>query len=251
MSPQTVSPRGRQAAKSDAAISKILDAALELFSTQGFRATSVREIAEHAGLSVGNVYHHFRGKEELFQRLIDIYWERLLDPELELNRVFARGEFPDDLETMAAAIEAVVEENSSHILLIYVDVIEFRGKHIRAFYESMAARFEEAYAERLADRRAHGELSGGDPLVALMVSARWFFYFFTVEKCFGVPMHFGMSPKQAVDEFIRLLRFGLLPRPGGAAPEAPPSLPDPGSQPDPGPDAPSRRSKESSQGERP
>ena len=52
-----------------------------------------------------------------------------------------------------------------------------------------------------------------DPMVAVMVAARWFFYFFTIEKCFGVPMHFGMSPQKAVDEFIRLLRFGMNPRP--------------------------------------
>ena len=38
------------------------------------------------------------------------------------------------------------------------------------------------------------------------------FYFFTVEKCFGAPTHFGMSPQKAVEEFIRLLRYGLLPR---------------------------------------
>ena len=198
-------------------MAKILDAALELFSTQGFRATSVREIAERAGVSVGNVYHHFSGKEELFQRLIDRYWERLLDPELELNKLFARAAFPDDLEAMAEAIAAVVEENSGQILLIYVDVIEFRGKHIRAFYESMAERFEETYSARLSERQAHGELATGDPLVGVMVAARWFFYFFTVEKCFGVPMHFGMSPQQAVDEFIHLLRYGLLPRTGAGA----------------------------------
>ena len=52
---------------------------------------------------------------------------------------------------------------------------------------------------------------------------RWFLYFFTVEKCFGVPMHLGMSPQQAVDEFIRLIRYGLLPRDGeglAAGPDA-------------------------------
>jgi hypothetical protein len=26
-------------------------------------------------------------------------------------------------------------------------------------------------------------------------------------------MHFGISPQKAADEFIRLLRYGLLPRP--------------------------------------
>ena len=43
-----------------------------------------------------------------------------------------------------------------------------------------------------------------------MVATRWLLYFFTVEKCFGVPMHFGMEAQQAVDGFIRILRNGVL-----------------------------------------
>jgi len=206
----------RQREKSEASVGRTLEAALELFSSQGFGATSMRQIADAAGLSVGNVYHHFASKEEIFQRLLDQYWERVLDPELGLNRIFAQAGFPEDLEAMAAAIEEVVEANRSYILLIYVDVIEFRGEHIRSFYEGMAGRFNETYAAKLRGRQQAGELGEVDPVVAVMAATRWFFYFFTVEKCFGVPMHLGMSPRQAVDEFIRLLRFGLLPRDGTA-----------------------------------
>src|SRR5688500_7788966 len=186
----------------------------------------MRQIAERAGLSVGNIYHHFPDKEAIYDRLIARYWERLLDPDLELNKLFARGDFPDDLEAMAAAIEQVVTDNAAHILLIYVDVIEFRGEHIRAFYEGMAERFERTYGPRFAERRAAGELGEVDPMVAVMIATRWLFYFFTVEKCFGVPMLFGMTPRQAVDEFIQLIRFGLLPRAGRPAlPALPPPRP--------------------------
>ncbi|MDH5422812.1 MAG: hypothetical protein OEY55_13495, partial [Acidimicrobiia bacterium] len=149
------------------------------------------------------------------QRLIDQYWERVTDPSLPLNRIFSNARFPDDLEEMAAEIEGVVETFRPYILLIYVDVIEFEGRHIHSFYEGMAGRFQETYAERFAARKAVGEFGDVDPMVAVMVATRWFFYFFTVEKCFGVPMHFGMSPKKATAEFIRLLLFGLLPRSGG------------------------------------
>jgi hypothetical protein len=106
----------------------------------------------------------------------------------------------------------VVEQNAAHILLIYVDVIEFQGEHIRAFYEGMAERFEGAYGKRFAERQAAGDFGDADPMVAVMVATRWLFYFFTVEKCFAAPLHLGMTPKQAVDGFIRLLRYGLLPR---------------------------------------
>lgn len=206
--------RRTQEERSEEAMGKALDAALELFSSQGFRATTMRQIADRAGISVGNIYHHFPKKESLYRELIERYWQSLLDPELKLNRVFAAARFPDDLEEMAEAIEEVVEENRPQILLIYVDVIEFGGEHIRAFYEGMADRFRETYGEVLAKRKADGEFGDVDPLTAVMMASRWLFYYFTVEKCFGAPLHFGMKPENAVDEFIRIFRYGLLARDG-------------------------------------
>ncbi len=199
-------------ARSKVSVARVLEAGLRLFSSQGFGATSMRQIAKESGHSVGNVYHHFASKEEIFQRLIEQYWEKVLDPALRLNRIFARAGFPEDLEKMAAAIEEAVEEFAPYILLIYVDVIEFQGQHIRSFYEGMAGRFEATYGERFRARQAAGELGDVDPMVAVMVATRWFFYFYTVEKCFGATTHFGMEPHKAVEEFIRLLRYGLLPR---------------------------------------
>ena len=218
----------RETARSKVSVAKVLEVGLRLFSRQGFGATSMRQIATESGHSVGNLYHHFANKEQIFQRLIEQYWEKVLDPALALNRVFAKADFPDDLEEMAVAIEEVVDRFAPYILLIYVDVIEFHGQHIRSFYEGMAGRFEAAYGERLRRRQEAGEFGDVDPMVAVMVATRWFFYFYTVEKCFGASTHFGMSSEKAVAEFIRLFRYGLMPRP-----EAPTNLskragPDPG-----------------------
>lgn len=202
------------AQRSEVSMVAVLDAALDLFSSQGYGATSMRQIADNSGISVGNIYHHFGNKERIFEQLLEQYWEVVLDPDLPLNKIFDNASFPDDLEDMAEAIEDVVEHHSKRILLIYVDVIEFRGAHIRKFYETMAERFEEKYGDRLRKRRESGDLSSADPLVGVMVAVRWFFYFFTVEKCFGVPMHFGMDKWQAVNEFVRMVRYGVLPREG-------------------------------------
>jgi len=201
---------GRQAERSEVATSKVLEAALELFSTQGYGATSMRQIAEVCGLSTGNLYHHFGSKEAIFQCLIDDYWERLLDPENLMDKVFTKANFPDDLEELAAAIEQTVEENKASILLVFVDVIEHQGRHIRWFYETMADRFREKYGAHFEELEREGRLADADPMVAVMVATRWLFWFYTVEKCFGVPMHLGMEAQQAVDGFIRILRNGVL-----------------------------------------
>jgi AcrR family transcriptional regulator len=206
----TAMSNGRQAEKSEAAVRAALDGALPLFSSQGYGATSMRQIAEACGLSVGNLYHHFGSKEAIFERLIDDYFDRVIDPGHPLQKVFSSARFPDDLEDLAAAIEGTVDRNLASIKLVYIDVIEFEGKHIRAFYEAMAGRFKEAYTERFDELEREGRLGDADPLIAVMIATRWLFYFFTVEKCFGVPMHFGMDASQAVDGFLRILRHGVL-----------------------------------------
>lgn len=44
---------------------KIVEAALHSFTHRGFHQTSMRDIAQAAGVSVGNLYNHFTGKEAL------------------------------------------------------------------------------------------------------------------------------------------------------------------------------------------
>jgi AcrR family transcriptional regulator len=47
----------------------ILSAALECFTDRGFAATTVAEIRDCSGASIGSIYHHFRGKEGLAAEL--------------------------------------------------------------------------------------------------------------------------------------------------------------------------------------
>lgn len=50
---------------------RILQKALELFSSRGYKATSVREICESAGLTKPTLYHFYGSKEGLYRALVD------------------------------------------------------------------------------------------------------------------------------------------------------------------------------------
>jgi AcrR family transcriptional regulator len=50
---------------------QILDASLRLFSEKGFARTSVRDIAQAAGITDAAIYYHFASKRDLFEALID------------------------------------------------------------------------------------------------------------------------------------------------------------------------------------
>ncbi|MEO1059336.1 MAG: helix-turn-helix domain-containing protein, partial [Actinomycetota bacterium] len=43
----------------------LLDAAAELFATQGYAATTVRDITSAIGMASGSSYYHFRTKAEM------------------------------------------------------------------------------------------------------------------------------------------------------------------------------------------
>jgi AcrR family transcriptional regulator len=120
----------------------ILDTALKLFAHRGYGATSVRDIAEEAGLSKGNVYHHFEDKESIFRALLDRYFDAMSQPDFPFLRALASGTFPDNLEEIGRAARETVKDYRDYVALIYVDVVEFDGSHIRKFYAEMAKRFD-------------------------------------------------------------------------------------------------------------
>ncbi|MDF2924023.1 MAG: yfiR [Paenibacillaceae bacterium] len=67
-----MSPRSKEQfhQMKEAARTKILDAALTVFSHNGLAAASISEIAKEAGISTGLLYHYFSSKEMLFQELV-------------------------------------------------------------------------------------------------------------------------------------------------------------------------------------
>jgi AcrR family transcriptional regulator len=56
----------------------ILDAARNIFVHQGYESFSMRKLAEEIEYSPGSVYLHFKNKEELFERLVEESFARLL-----------------------------------------------------------------------------------------------------------------------------------------------------------------------------
>lgn len=56
----------------------VLRAALELFAHKGFAGTSIRDIAEIAGMKSASLYNHYKSKEQILAALIKIGHEELL-----------------------------------------------------------------------------------------------------------------------------------------------------------------------------
>lgn len=74
--------------KSEATRQRILEAALAKFRKHGFDATTMRDIAESAGTSLGSTYYYFPSKEAL----VLAHWEAQMDEhERRAREVFSRS----------------------------------------------------------------------------------------------------------------------------------------------------------------
>ncbi|MEZ5887356.1 MAG: TetR family transcriptional regulator C-terminal domain-containing protein [Paracoccaceae bacterium] len=134
--PTRIQARNRQA---------ILDAALDVFSAQGFRGATLDQIAEVAGLSKPNLLYYFPSKEavhaELLGQLLDTWLDplRALDPagdpqgeifdyvrrKLELSRDYPRESrlfaneilqgAPRIMEALGGDLKALVDEKAAII----------------------------------------------------------------------------------------------------------------------------------------
>ncbi|HEX6291389.1 MAG TPA: TetR/AcrR family transcriptional regulator [Herpetosiphonaceae bacterium] len=66
-------------ARSRQTVTRILDAAAELFTTQGYDNTTTSDIANRAGKPVGSVYTYFKDKQQILLAL----WDKLYQQETE------------------------------------------------------------------------------------------------------------------------------------------------------------------------
>jgi len=105
---------------------RILSAALNEFEQQGYARSSMRRIAAEAGVTAGNIYRYYKGKEELFQALIRPTYLQFMNLvrliQSEVDRVFASaGGFPEQIELVDDTFDrliALLEESSKETKIL-------------------------------------------------------------------------------------------------------------------------------------
>ena len=127
---------------------RILDAALRVFAQKGYHETRMEDIVEAARVSKGGLYHHFPGKKQLFQTLMDEFVAVL---EERLRRAVNRAE--GDTARLTAALEEgmrLLERYQALAKIVFVQASglgpEFERKRL-AILERLA-RFIQAELDR-------------------------------------------------------------------------------------------------------
>jgi AcrR family transcriptional regulator len=110
----TTSAASRPASRRD----ELLELAATMFAERGLRATTVRDIADSAGILSGSLYHHFSSKEEMVDELLRGFLDWLFDRYQEIVATE-----PNPLERLKglfmASFEAIEDRHAQ--VVIYQD----------------------------------------------------------------------------------------------------------------------------------
>lgn len=136
---------------------QIIDAARAEIMERGYGATSIRDIAERAGMSMSALYHYYPGKQDLLRAIldegVDAYFAAV---EEALKEV---GDEP--AERLEALVAATVQFRAEHPVKSSITLTEERSlapEHLEAYLER-AARGTRQFQEVIAAGVKRGEFT--------------------------------------------------------------------------------------------
>lgn len=191
---------------------RVLDAARELFASRGYEAATVRQIATHAGVSVGSVFNAFASKAEI---LSEVMKERLDSLDAELDRVIPhlRGSTVDRLRSMFA-IHFAFETRHVELFLAHIALAFDWTLSPGATPYGRNARLQQLIVECLEKGVATGDVHPEADLrgiVDLLMAAYAWTYRLAAWRGAGAE-----AMTEVMDQQIGLIAEGFRPRRAGA-----------------------------------
>ena len=102
---------------------EILEASLELFSVQGFEATSISQIADAVGIRKASLYSHFESKQEILDTLV----KQVLQ-QYESHSIYARANWEEDAASLPLTADATVQMIQGQLRYILHDATIQRAR---------------------------------------------------------------------------------------------------------------------------
>jgi TetR/AcrR family transcriptional regulator len=189
----------------------ILQAAIQLFSENGFDGVSMRSVALAAGVSKSNIYHHFQSKEALYLAIMHDSARRLSD--LVENLAEGEGSFDQRLRVFAQAHIRHLFENATTLRLFLREAFsgdEEKGRMlveqvVGGIYQRLISIFREGQEAGLV----RPELDPG--LCALLIMGGDLFYFQSYDVLNLLPQaNFARRHEQYSEEMMDIILSGMM-----------------------------------------
>jgi AcrR family transcriptional regulator len=203
--PRVLSARQSQ---KEATRSRVLEAARELFDTEGYVETTIRAIAHRAGVSVGSVFTTFSSKGEILSQVMQ---DRLDGLYGELDRLVPhlRGSTTDRLRSMFA-IHFAFEAPRTKLFLAHIAAAYDWTLPPTARPYGRTERLKEIMRDCLAEGVARGDVDPGvdlnDTVNLLLAAYAWTYRLAAKGEADARRM------TEVMDRQIGLIALGFVPR---------------------------------------
>jgi AcrR family transcriptional regulator len=182
---------------------ELLAIAAQLFAERGFKNTTVRDIADAAGILSGSLYHHFDSKESIVDELLDTFQQSLWQQydAIEASELSPRQK----LEAVVRISFDAIDQHHSEVAIFQTDAAYLATFERFAYLEERNIRFRKLWTGLLTEGVAAGELRS-DLNVELVyrflrdtvwVAVRWY-------RPGG-----DLSPAQVADQYLHILLDGI------------------------------------------
>jgi len=174
----------------------------ELFAQKGYRATTVREIADAAGILSGSLYHHFDSKESIGDEILSGFMNEVL---ADYRAAVAAGGGPRAvLEQIVRSTSGTLSRHRAALAMLQNDWSYFAAQPRFAYLRKALHEIERTWVGQLRDGIAAGVFRADlDPKLTyrlmrdvLWIPAQW-------------PRTDGYRADQVVEAFLRLLFDGI------------------------------------------
>jgi len=182
----------------------IQDAAYHLFLEQGYSASSMRQIAEAAGLAVSGIYNHFASKDEIFEAIVhDKHPYKQILPVL----IAAPGVTTEAFVRNAA--QALVDElgrRPDFLKLMFIEIVEFNTEHLPGIFEEILPQVL-PLIQRL--QSPANSIRSIHPALVLRAFLGMFFSFYMTEAMLGETMPTELR-EHGFESFVDIFLHGIL-----------------------------------------
>jgi AcrR family transcriptional regulator len=184
----------------------IEDAALELYMDQGYHATSMRQIADKAGLALGGIYNHFKSKEDIFEAIIiDKHpYKKILPIILDTSE----GENLEGF--LKNAMDVILRELGSephYMKLMLIELVEFNGKHGASLLKVLAPEVLPVFEKLVRSRK---DLRITNPAILMRSFIGMILSYFITGMLISDSMVEKLMPKNPADTYVDIMLHGIL-----------------------------------------
>jgi AcrR family transcriptional regulator len=183
---------------------QIMEGAIVLFNTQGYHGTSMRQIAETAGIALGGIYNHFPSKEDIYSAVVLEYHPvNYILPQLEQ---IEEETIEQSVRRVAGQVFESLNTNQSYLNLMFVELVEFRGKHIPEVLRQIFPRSLN-FARQIKQRKGHLR---DIPLPLMVVSFVGLIFFYVFLGKFFKNLLGEQSAEEGLDHILNIFLYGIL-----------------------------------------